>query len=174
MPDKQTTRCERCGHHQKHNRQICPAKDARCHKCSKQSHFAKCCRAKSRVNVVSEVELAETSSSDSEVFLGEVSANEHKPWTADIIVNQDCVTFKLDSGADVTVLPASTYNKLLEVAFPSIPSRSRGPNLSFSRFYYLVLPQINSTHYQNASFSKKKVIFQKDSFHKIQLNSHSN
>ena len=35
--------------------------------------------------MVSEVELAETSSSDSEVFLGEVSANEHKPWTADII-----------------------------------------------------------------------------------------
>ncbi|XP_015747165.1 PREDICTED: uncharacterized protein K02A2.6-like [Acropora digitifera] len=114
MPDKQTTRCERCGHHQKHNRQTCPAKDARCHKCSKQGHFAKFYRAKSRVNVVSEVELEETSSSDSEVFLDEVSANEHKPWRADIIVNQDCVTFKLDSGADVTVLPASTYNKLTD------------------------------------------------------------
>ena len=114
MPDKQTTRCESWGHHQKHNRQTCPAKDARCHKCSKQGHFAKCCRAKSRVNVVSEVE---TSVSDSEVFLGEVSANEHKPWTADIIVNQDCVTFKLDSSADVTVIPAipaSTYNKLTD------------------------------------------------------------
>ena len=82
-----------------HNRQTCPAKAARCHKCSKQGHFAKCCRAKSRVNMASEVELAETSSSDSEFFLGEVSANEHKPWTADVIVNQDCVTFKLDSGA---------------------------------------------------------------------------
>ena len=112
LPDKQTTRFERCGHHQKYNRQTCPAKDARCHKCSKQGHFAKCCRAKSRVNVINEVELAETSSSDSEVFLGEISANEHKQWTADIIVNQDCVTFKLDSSADVTVLPASTYDKL--------------------------------------------------------------
>ena len=61
------------------------------------------------MNVVSEVE---TSVSDSKVFLGEVSVNEHKPWTADIIVNQDCVTFKLDSGADVTVIPASTYNQL--------------------------------------------------------------
>ena len=61
--------------------------------------------------MVSEVELAETSSSDSKVFLGEASANEHKPWTADIIVSQDCVTFKLNS-ADVTVLLASTYNKL--------------------------------------------------------------
>ena len=63
------------------------------------------------MNVVSEVE---TSVSDSKVFLGEVSVNEHKPWTADIIVNQDCVTFKLDSGADVTVIPASTYNKLTD------------------------------------------------------------
>ena len=64
------------------------------------------------MNIVNEAELAETSSSDSKVSLGEVSANEHKPWTADIIVSQDCVTFKLDSRADVTVLPASTYNKL--------------------------------------------------------------
>ncbi|KAK2547610.1 hypothetical protein P5673_032391, partial [Acropora cervicornis] len=68
------------GHHQKHNRQTCPTKDARCHNCSKQGHFAKCCRAKSRVNMVSEVELAETSSSDSKVFLGEVSANKHKAY----------------------------------------------------------------------------------------------
>ena len=56
--------------------------------------------------MVNEVELAETSSSDSEVFLGEVSANEHKPWKADIIVNQDCVTFKLRRR--VTLLPPST------------------------------------------------------------------
>ena len=49
------------------------AKDARCHKCSKQAHLSKCGRAKSRVNMVNEVELAETSSSDSEVFLGKVS-----------------------------------------------------------------------------------------------------
>ena len=95
-----------------HNRHSCPAKDARCHHCSKQGHFAKCSRAKSRVNMVSEVELAETSSSDSKVFLGKVSANKHKPWIADIKISQDCVTIKLNSGADVTVLPPSTYNKL--------------------------------------------------------------
>ena len=59
----------------------------------RQGYFAKCCRAKSRVNMVREVELAETSSSDSEAFLGGVSALEHKPWAADIIVNQDCVIF---------------------------------------------------------------------------------
>ena len=62
--------------------------------------------------MVSEVELAETSSSDSKVFLGEVSANKHYPWTVDIIVSQDCVTLTLVSGADVTVLPPSTYSKL--------------------------------------------------------------
>ena len=43
------------------------------HKCSKQAHFSKYCRFKSRVNMVNEVELAETSSSDSEVFIGKVS-----------------------------------------------------------------------------------------------------
>ena len=69
------------------------------------------------------MELAETSISDSEVFLGEVSANEHKPWKADIIVNQDCVTFKLDSGADVTVLPPSAYYKSMN-RFCAKPKRS--------------------------------------------------
>ena len=111
MLDRQITRGERCGHHQNHNRQTFPAKDARCHKCSKQAHFMKCCRAENRVNMVNEVELAETSSSDSKVFLCKVSTNEHKPWTADIIVNQGCVTFELDLGTDVTVLPPSTYYK---------------------------------------------------------------
>ena len=62
-------------------------------------------------NMVTEVELPETSSSDSEFFLGEVSANKHKPWKADIIVNQDRVTFELDSGTDVTVLPPTAYYK---------------------------------------------------------------
>ena len=100
------------GHHQKLIRQTCPAKYSRCHNYSKQGHFAKCCRAKSRVNMVSEVELAENSSSYSKVYLDEVSANEHKPWTVDIIVSKDCLTLKLDSDADVTVLQPSTYNKL--------------------------------------------------------------
>ena len=40
----------------------------------------------------------------------------------------------------------------------------RGRNLSFSFFYYLVLPQINSTHHQNASFSKKKSYISKGFF----------
>ena len=66
--------------------------------------------------MVNEVELAETSSSDSEVFLGKVSANEHKPWKADIIVNQD-------SGADFTVLQPSAYNKSIN-RFCAKPKRS--------------------------------------------------
>ena len=70
---RQITSGERCGHHQNQNRQAFPAKDALGHKCSKQAHFSKCSRAKGRVNMVNEVELAETSSSDSEVFLGKVS-----------------------------------------------------------------------------------------------------
>ena len=123
MPDRQITRGERYGHHQNHNRQTFPAKDARCHKCSKQAHFTKCCRAKGRVNMVSEVESAESSSSYSEVFLGKVSTNEHKPWTAAIIVSQGCLTLKLDLGANVTVLPPSTYYKSLN-RFCAKPKRS--------------------------------------------------
>ena len=61
--------------------------------------------------MVNEVELAETSSSDSEVFLGEVSANEHKPWKADIIVNQDCVTFSVRTQLRYGTAPKRTSFK---------------------------------------------------------------
>ena len=73
--------------------------------------------------MVNEVELAETSGSDSEVFLSKVSTEEHKPWTADIIVNEGCVTFRLDFGTVVTVLPPSTYYKSIN-CFCAKPKRS--------------------------------------------------
>ena len=57
----------------KHNRQDYPARDVKCHKCSKQGHFAKWCRARKEVNGVNEVEVADGSSSDSEEFQGKIT-----------------------------------------------------------------------------------------------------
>ena len=88
MPDRQITRCERREIIRTITRALAPLRmlDVTI---SLNEMTAKCCRAKSRVNMVSEVELAESSSLDSKVFPGEVSANKHKPWTADIITSQD-------------------------------------------------------------------------------------
>ena len=76
---RRTSRFERCGYHLNHNRQSCPAKDVKCHKCSKQGHFAKWCRLQIPPKNVNKVETVDSSGSDSEVFLGEVTSKEQKP-----------------------------------------------------------------------------------------------
>ena len=111
---RRTTGCERCGNPKNHNRQSCPAKDAKCHKCSKQGHFAKWCHASLPPSKVYEVEAAESSSSDSDIFLGEVVSKQEKPWTADVTINSHRVTFKLDCGADVTVLPSKIFTEITD------------------------------------------------------------
>ena len=51
-----------------------------------------------------------------ELFLGEVidavEANQSNSWKADIAINDKIIKFKIDSGADVSVLPYDVYNKL--------------------------------------------------------------
>ena len=51
-----------------------------------------------------------------ELFLGEVidavEANQSNSWKADIAINDKIIKFKIDSGADVSVLPHDVYNKL--------------------------------------------------------------
>ena len=66
-PGRQTSGCERCGYFTKHKRDKCPAKDAKCHKCSKHGHFAKWCRTSNATNNINEVEAEDSDSSHSEI-----------------------------------------------------------------------------------------------------------
>ena len=45
------------------------------------------------------------------VYLDTVSNSGNKPWTADIKVNETTILFKIDSGADVTVIPLTVYQR---------------------------------------------------------------
>ena len=72
-PRRRNSGCERCGYYAKRNRQECPARDVKRHKCSKQGYFTKWCRARKEANGVNEVEVADGSISDSEQFLGKVT-----------------------------------------------------------------------------------------------------
>ncbi|EDO38514.1 predicted protein [Nematostella vectensis] len=50
---------------------------------------------------------------DQRFFLGDVESDGTKnPWTVDLLINQKPVNFKVDTGADITVLSESTYNHL--------------------------------------------------------------
>ncbi len=101
-----TEKCDRCLG-PKHLKKDCPAKDSRCHKCGKTGHWQRACRSKE----VSEITGAIF---PNEFFLGEiiVESIEAEPWIANLEVNDCKFQFKLDSGADVTVVPKSVYDKI--------------------------------------------------------------
>ena len=100
------SRCQYCGHEQ-HRRDLCPARFAVCAACSKKGHYKIVCR--SRPNPVHE--LTETTDNYTEeedeydLFLGCVnSVSDTDCWSAEIQINGKPATFKLDTGASVTVV----------------------------------------------------------------------
>ena len=98
--------CTRCGRSPQHGRQQCPAKDAECHKCHKKGHFKSMYRSGGSVRQV-------TVDSDEE-FLGAIThtaATVKCGWTAKITLNKQEIEFKIGTGADITVIPQSSYQQ---------------------------------------------------------------
>ena len=97
--------CSRCGrtHTQQQN---CPAKGKKCNKCNKMNHFAACCRSKG-VNSIEEEEEEEVT----EYFLGTVTDGS-EPWTVVLDMQGQHLSFKIDTGADVSVMSTAEFQKL--------------------------------------------------------------
>ena len=103
-----TNNCTWCGKFPSHSRHLCPAREAVCHKCRKKGHFKAVCRSAYNVSVVT---VAEEDSSDSDAFLGTVSGTgSSKPWQITMLLNNSPLEFRIDTGADVTVIPESKYD----------------------------------------------------------------
>ena len=102
--------CIRCGKSPSHGRLQCPAKDAFCHHCSKKGHFKSMCRSRSTIGDISELEneiaFLDTVESDVATVKGE-----GQPWMISLYLNNCQREFKIDTGADVTVIPENTYEK---------------------------------------------------------------
>ena len=98
--------CYKCGKTPSHKREDCPANKVTCHKCKKKGHFAKVCRSKA-VNVVEEENRENTA------FLGSVSSDSgSKDWNVKLSVNKESeILFKIDTGADVSVIPETLYER---------------------------------------------------------------
>ena len=100
----ETQVCSRCGKSPPHDRAQCPAKDAVCHWCSKKGHFKNTCRSKRTIGDSSGDELA---------FLSAVTTKEKgQSWTVSLYLNDSLKEFKIDTGANVTVIPVSAYNQI--------------------------------------------------------------
>lgn len=103
---REHAQCGRCGR-EAHSVQQCPARDATCNSCKKRGHFAKVCKS----NTISEINTADIESEEDVAFLGSVNANDSgAPWLIKLRMADTETEFKIDTGADVTVIPASMYS----------------------------------------------------------------
>lgn len=112
--------CKRCS--RSHKVRECPAYGRKCNVCNKLNHFAACCKTK----VVSSIDY-ENNSNDSdsandynEFFIGTIESvsavdavsRDGHSWTETIKVQEKDVSFKVDTGAAIDVLPLSLVKKL--------------------------------------------------------------
>ncbi|KAK0136800.1 hypothetical protein N1851_027011 [Merluccius polli] len=95
------SQCQNCGNSPFHQKSDCPANDVKCHACGRRGHYKRVCKSK----YVHEVEEDED---EEEIFLGSVTT-EGDPWMVNIDIHESSVTFKIDTGADVTVLPYTVF-----------------------------------------------------------------
>lgn len=99
-------KCKRCDRN--HERNKCPAKNATCRRCNKTGHFAVVCRTRA-VNDV----CAPAEGDVATLFLGETTqAQDKSAWTISLPILDTAVEFKIDTGADVSVISEKTFSNL--------------------------------------------------------------
>ena len=90
-----SNRCYRCGKSPGHVRQNFPAKAAICHKCLKKGHWASVCKSSQTVGEIEEYYA----------FLRAIGTERNKDiWSVDLTLKNSLVHFKIDTGADITVI----------------------------------------------------------------------
>ena len=121
-PHKQT--CSRCGKSPAHSRQKCPKNNKTCHKCGKKGHYQSMCKTGN----VAHVEV------ETDVFLGTLTThsltetnNKTNPWEITLHLNDKPVLFKIDTGADVSVIPEAVFKQLQGVTLNPADRRLIGP-----------------------------------------------
>ena len=127
------TQCGYCGSN--HQRGRCPAFGATCSACGKRNHFKKVCRANNmapadnkitvpasaaapNIQIVRASENSYNTQADEQCdfFMGCISNTEDAGnWNRTIWLNGTPVLVKLDTGAEVNVLPLAVYKKLATV-----------------------------------------------------------
>lgn len=99
-------KCKRCG--RSHGRNDCPAKNATCRRCNKNGHFAIVCRTR-EVNDI----CAPQDGAVATHFLGETrDVQENSAWTITLPILDTAVDFKIDTGADISVISEKTLLSL--------------------------------------------------------------
>ena len=88
-----------------HPHDKCPAKDATCHRCNKKGHYSSQCFSKGLSEITTENPL-------DPAFLGTVTTDRTSAWFTTVILNGKRLSFKLDTGAEVTAISMEAYKQL--------------------------------------------------------------
>ena len=117
--------CRKCGKAPRHAFINCPAKDDTCLKCGNKGHWQIKCRStntksssnksysNSSAKIATVVENPiPTGGEDDIFFLGSVEKTKSTPWRVSVLISGVPVNFKVDTGADVTVLRSDTFATL--------------------------------------------------------------
>ena len=118
---QQQATSRRCGQGS-HPRQQCPAGDAECHKCHKWGHYGQLCRTKSVAEVL-DPELP-----DDFTYLNTIGSNRSAMWTVNVSVNGWQSQFKVDTGAEVTVISSAVSTQLGITDPQPMTNQLRGPD----------------------------------------------
>ena len=112
---KDGKQCKWCGY--SHEPKKCPAYNKTCAKCKGRNHFAQVCKAKGqpdrRQKKINECQQTDDSSEE-EFYVSTVRKinSVQSSWTQGVVINKKKVIFKLDTGAEVSVMPLETLKTL--------------------------------------------------------------
>ena len=106
--------CRRCGAGA-HPRQSCPARDATCYRCNRRGHFSSQCLSNTVAMISASAEQLPSNHSnqfEDLKYLDTVENSNGNMWELELRSGQDVIRFKVDTGAEVTVLSDKTWKSL--------------------------------------------------------------
>ncbi len=114
-----TNNCHKCGN--KHEPRQCPAYGAICHKCGKNNHFSKVCRAGTDKSSSSKAKTVNNMENEVDsLYIGMIQYDGKKMakqtkgtvWHETATIRGIVINFKLDTGANANVLRMHLYQQL--------------------------------------------------------------
>ena len=119
-------KCRRCGKGS-HPRQQCPARDVTCHRCKRVGHYRSQCLSKTVAEVTTSSQSLDITNhqgyDDDDAYSDPVYLNivtdqtsSKNSWNVQVTIVNKKVLFKVDTGADVTVMSDTAWELVCEQA----------------------------------------------------------